>query len=69
MTTERFLKGLGVYVADDVIVKRINRSKEWAVPNAPATIARKTVAGKVGDQPLVDTTTNILQRITFRVIK
>lgn len=69
MTTEKFLKGLGVYIADKIIVERINRSKEWAVPNAPATIARKTVAGKVGDQPLVDTTTNILQRITYRVVK
>ena len=69
MTTATFLKGLGVYVADKIIVERINRSKEWAVPNAPATIEKKTVAGKVGDQPLVDTTTNILQRITYRVEK
>lgn len=69
MTTERFLKGLGIYIADKIIVERIKRSKEWAVPNAPATIEKKTVAGKVGDQPLIDTTTNILQRITYRVVK
>lgn len=68
MTTEKFLKGLGLYVAQKIIVERINRSKEWAVRNADSTIARKTIAGKKGDQPLVDTG-RLKQSITFRVVK
>jgi len=68
ITTEKFLKGLGLYVAKDVIVDRINRSKEWATRNALATIRKKTVAGKVGDQPLVDTG-RLRQSITYRVVK
>jgi len=68
MTTEKFLKGLGLYVAKKIIVERINRSKEWAVRNAPATIRRKTVAGKVGDQPLVDTG-RLKNSISYRVVK
>jgi len=68
MTTDKFLKGLGLYVAKKIIVERINRSKEWAERNADSTIARKTRAGKKGDQPLVDTG-RLKNSITFRVVK
>jgi hypothetical protein len=44
----------------------IRRSKSLFKPNAPSTIAHKTVNGKKGDQPLVDSG-NLQQSITWVV--
>lgn len=38
-----------------LITKQIQTSRTWAIPNAPATVARKTRSGKQGDHPLIDT--------------
>jgi hypothetical protein len=46
------LRVLGVVAVGQV--QRTLREGQWA-PNAPATIRRKTRAGRRGDQPLVDT--------------
>jgi len=67
MTTKRFLEGLGIYISDKIIVERINRSKEWAKENEPSTIRKKTRAGKIGDQPLIDTG-RLKQSIKSRVV-
>lgn len=63
MTTEKFLKGLGLYVSQKIIVERINRSKEWADELADSTKARKE-----SNQPLVDTG-RLKNSITHRVVK
>lgn len=38
-----------------LIQRTMRESPSWAEPNAPATIRKKTVAGKRGDVPLLDT--------------
>jgi len=63
LTTKAFLK-LGALVTG-MIKKKIKTAKSWAVPNAPATIAAKTRAGKVGDAPLIDTG-QMMNSIDFR---
>lgn len=65
MTIERALGQLGGIAAGE-LKKAIATSKSWAVPNAPSTIAKKTVDGKVGDQPLKDTG-NMEQGVTWEV--
>lgn len=50
-TVEWVLGNMGSQIVGDIQAK-INAVKE--PPNAPSTIAKKTRAGKVGDNPLVD---------------
>lgn len=50
-TIEWILGNMGTKIVGDIQAK-INAVKE--PPNAPSTIAKKTRAGKVGDNPLVD---------------
>lgn len=50
-TVEWVLGNMGTKIVGDIQAK-INAVKE--PPNAPSTIAKKTRAGKVGDNPLVD---------------
>lgn len=65
MDITRALGQLGVLAAGWV-KRAIAESKSWAVPNAPRTIAKKTIKGKVGDQPLKDTG-NMQQATTWVV--
>jgi len=64
---DEFLNRLGLFLGGKIVAK-INDSKQWAVPNAESTIAAKTRAGKVGDQPLVDTG-RTKQSITHKLVK
>jgi len=50
-TVEWILGNMGTKIVSDIQAK-INAVKE--PPNAPSTIAKKTRAGRVGDNPLVD---------------
>lgn len=50
----------------DLIQARIRASKSWAVPLKPATLAKKTVNGKIGDVPLIDTG-RMLASVTYRI--
>ena len=59
---ESFLKRLGLFLQGK-IVERIDRSKEWAAPNAPSTISQKG-----SDHPLVDEG-RLRQSITHRLVK
>jgi hypothetical protein len=63
MTHQQALGLLGAVGAGEV-KRAIATSKTWAKPNAPATIAAKTRAGKVGDQPLKDSG-NMEQAVTW----
>lgn len=65
--TFKALAKLGALVTS-LIKKKIKDAKNWAVPNAPATIAKKTRDGKAGDAPLFDTGT-LFNSIDFRESK
>ena len=64
---DQFLDIIGSFMTDE-IKKRIQDSKRWAKPNTARTIRKKTRAGKVGDQPLIDTG-RLLNSITWKPIK
>lgn len=64
---DTFLKRLGLWF-ERKVKEKIDHSKEWAVPNAPATIAMKSTSAGRGDQPLVDTG-RMKQSITHRLVK
>lgn len=53
-------------LATSLIQKRIRTSKSWAQPLSDATIEAKTVRGKKGDTPLIDTG-RMLASMTFRI--
>lgn len=65
MDIKRALGQLGA-IACGWMKRAIAESKSWAKPNAPSTIAHKTVDGKVGDQPLKDSG-NMEQATTWSV--
>ncbi|MEW5804287.1 MAG: hypothetical protein AB1847_19500 [bacterium] len=58
----KFLNVIGLLLQRK-IVEKIDRSPEWAVPNAPLTILKKK-----SDHPLIDTG-RMRQSITHRVVK
>ena len=60
ITEQIFYKSIGLFV-QNLVVGRINRSKQWAVPNSPTTIKLKG-----SDQPLVDSG-RMKQSITWRI--
>jgi len=67
ISKDKFLNRLGLFLGGKIVAK-INDSKQWAEPNAESTIAAKTRAGKVGDQPLVDTG-RTKQSVTHKLVK
>lgn len=67
VTRDRFLTRTGLWF-ERLVKEKIERSKDWAVPNAPSTIAQKTTSSGVGDQPLVDTG-RMRQSITHKIVK
>ena len=67
ISKDRFLNRLGLFLGGKIVAK-INDSKNWAQDNADSTVAAKTRAGKVGDQPLVDT--GIMKKaVTHKLVK
>ena len=67
ISKDRFLNRLGLFLGGKIVAK-INDSKQWAQDNADSTVAAKTRAGKVGDQPLVDTG-RMKQSVTHKLVK
>ena len=67
ISKDKFLNRLGLFLGGKIVAK-INDSKQWALKNADSTVAAKTRAGKVGDQPLVDTG-RTKQSVTHKLVK
>lgn len=70
---EKVIDGMGVEQAVDLLgnqmvgdIKEVIGDKKLLRPNAPSTIRMKTVRGKVGDAPLIDTG-QLRQSISFEV--
>lgn len=62
-TVRGALEKMGVIIAAAIQTRIRSRDME---PNAPATIRKKTVNGKTGDNPLIDTS-QLQQSINFEV--